>query len=80
MIVIIALDCDDDQFCVLLKNVLRGNLFNKVFRVTLSMVEEGTIVFSRVCWISVLKEQVKHGELYFNVQNSLGSLKGPSEG
>lgn len=49
MIVIIALDCDDDQFCVLLKNVLRGNLFSKVFRVTLSLVEEGTIVFSRVC-------------------------------
>ena len=46
---IIALGCDDDQFCVLLKNVLRGNLFNKVFRVTLSMVEEGIIVSSRVC-------------------------------
>lgn len=41
---IVALDCDDDQFSVLLKNGLRG-VFNRVLRLTLSLVEE---VFSRV--------------------------------
>lgn len=43
-------------FCVLLKSGLRGNPFDRVLRLTLSLLEEVTTVSSRAFWISVWQD------------------------